>query len=32
MDDATTQRYLNHIAPKGVVEAMQQREWNLDAV
>lgn len=23
----TTQRYLDHIAPKDVVEAMQQREW-----
>ncbi|MCH7584917.1 MAG: tyrosine-type recombinase/integrase [Acidobacteria bacterium] len=24
---ATTQRYLDHIAPKDVVEMMQQREW-----
>ena len=26
---ATTQRYLDHIAPKDVVEVMQQREWGL---
>ncbi len=26
---ATTDRYLRHIAPKDVVEAMQQREWSL---
>jgi site-specific recombinase XerD len=26
---ATTQRYLDHIAPKDLVEAMQAREWEL---
>ena len=26
---ATTDRYLRHIAPKDVVEAMQGREWRL---
>ena len=26
---ATTQRYLDHIAPKDVVEVMQQREWRV---
>ncbi len=28
---ATTQRYLDHIAPKDVVEAMGQREWHIHA-
>ena len=26
---ATTSRYLDHIAPKDVVEAMQRREWEV---
>jgi hypothetical protein len=29
MNLATTQRYLDHIAPKDVVEAMQAREWSV---
>ena len=27
MAKATTQRYLDHIAPKDVIEAMQNRAW-----
>lgn len=26
---ATTDRYLAHLAPKDVVEAMQRREWDI---
>jgi integrase len=26
---ATTQRYLDHIAPKEVIDTMQRREWVL---
>lgn len=26
---ATTQRYLDHIAPKDVIDTMQRRRWEL---